>query len=341
MQVSDVVRPKEVVEEEKLIKHLERGLAYFKEHNLLDETRILSEAAEFVEVDGKWLVDYDSEGSARSRTPQQVARDVQVFDNRRDAARAVRRFNSTGQRTITATAGEALGKWRQVGGNRGARINQLRIQYVGKMAKALRWITPIAALIGASQTLQTHQEYQTDLYLDYHAGFIEQEDYNRIVQAQLAAVSTHLVAQFLAYVAVARNVTRVLRIIRAGAMAIGVPAGGPIGAAIGFLVGEAVGWGVVWLLQKRWVAEALIQFFYYTPVINVLGAVAQNAINVASDTVGIDLQRAAGLDVQGAEDDRAISSPSSAASPTTNRSGTTPAPAGGQGWDAVGSAISN
>lgn len=340
MQVSDIVRAKEIVKEERLIRHIERGLAYFKEHNLLDETRMLSEAAEFVEVDGKFLVDYDSEGSVRSRSPQQIARDVQVFDTRADADRAVRRFNRTGQRTITATAGEAVGKWRQVGGNRGARLNQLRMQYTGRMTRALRWITPLAAIIGAAQTLQTHQEYQQELYLDYHAGFIEEADYNRIVQAQLAAVSTHLVAQFLAHVAVARNVTRVLRIIRTGAMAIGVPAGGPIGAAIGFLVGEAVGWGVVWLLQKRWVAEALIQFFYYTPVVNVLGAVAQNAVNVASDTVGVDLQRAAGLDVQGSENDRAISSPAGPAAPN-NRSGSSPAPAGGQGWDAVGAAIGN
>lgn len=337
MQVSDIVRSKEIVDEEKLIKHLDLGFKYFKENNLLDDRTLITEAAEMIEVDGKWMVDYNAEGpSGRPRTPVEAARDIQVFDNRREANRAVQKFNRTGQRTITATAGEAPGKWRRVGGNRGARNHQLKLQLQGRVARALRWFTPIAAAIGVAQTLETYQNYQIELYMDYRNGFMDEATYEAATRAQVAALLPHLTAQFLAHVAVTRNITRIITLIRAGATAIGAPAGGPIGMALGFLVGQAVGWGVAWFLQKRWVAEAIIQFFYFTPLGDIFGGALETGMDVASDAVGTDVQQALGLNRRGSETDAAIGAPADRGNGSQPAQ---PGSQGGQGWDAINRAL--
>lgn len=332
MQVSDIVRPKEIVDEEKLIRHLDLGIKYMKENNLLSDKQFLKEAADMVEVDGKWLVDYDSEGASGRRTPQQAARDVQVFDNRRDANRAVQQFNRTGRRTITATAAEAPGKWRTVGGNRGARIHDLKLQLQGRLARALRFGTRLLGIVGITAGhLETYQNYQIELYLDYRHGFMDEETYERATRAQTAAFLPHLAAQFVAAMSTTRIVTRVITVIRAGAMALGAPAGGPIGMALGFLVGQAVGWGVAWFLQQRWVAEALIQFFYFTPLGDILGGATEAGLDAASGAYGSDVQQALGLNRRGSETAAAISAPSG----SNGQSGSS----GSQGWDAIDQAL--
>lgn len=301
MKINSIIT-EDPLREEKEIAKIEKILEQLR---IDGDLSIINEEAEMYKFGNRWIVDYGQEVGSSNR-PGALERDIGQFNSRRDAERALQQFRSTGRRTVTGNVVNAVGRWRQARGTATYERGQnLAFRMNGRFATGLRGFGIIARVIGIVQLWETHKEYAIDLYVDHHMGFITREQYDEALESHFTAFAFQVVTTILAAVASARTARAVLRGLRLASAGMGTLAGGPIGAAIGWLIGEGVTYAALWFLQRRSTVEAIVNFFYLEPILDMFSidtAIANAFQN--TQVLGTDLGRASGINYRGIEADR-------------------------------------
>ena len=302
MLVNQIISDTSIFEEEKIQKILNRLIAEGHIKKPILSESYLFEVADYINVDGKFWVDYGS---------TEGGREMHQFNNERQAKRAVTDYNRTGRLTAGSNtkpidAAAFQNKNTQVS----AAEKQLALAKREKYFKvlkgggaALRIILTVVALAGQ---YDEHVTAQADLYNNYllkaygepgsPAAIKEFQDLSKALYGIWLSQIVLAIINAVAIAAIARKVILAIRsIITLGL----VGTTGPFGLIVAWIGGEAISYGVLWLITRPSVINTIVQHMFNVPILQATFLGVASVADFATDGAATaDLKKAQSMSPQ-------------------------------------------
>lgn len=266
MKIQQIVEDRTQKEIDQVQKHIDRLIAegHFKKPILSEKMiRQLNEDAQYVDVDGKWYVQYEGPSS-----------NMHEFNSERQARNAANKFNSTGEitpgRNVTVIDRRNIERGNQEIRTARRELSQsARRQWATRWANRITWLQRLLSVVGIANVIREQREAQQTIWENFAQGYYgnptereAQEQYVRIMKTTygvFVAQVVGIVVNAVATAATARLVVSLItRIVTLGALGLG----GPIGAVVGFIAGTGASYGVLWLLGRPKAVESIVKWMW-------------------------------------------------------------------------------
>ena len=322
MLVNQIIRDTSIIEEEKIQKLLDKLIVegHIKKSTLTESQ--LFETADYIEVDGKFWVDY---GSAEG------GRDMHQFNSERQARRAVNDYNRTGRLTAGTNTRPIDAAAFQ---NRNTQVTDAerqlaatkRARYIKYLTGATKGFKIIITAIGLVYQYQEHVRVQGDLYNNYLLGAYGEpgsseaiREFQELSKAVYGIWLSQIIAAIINAVAGAAIFRKLILAIRSAVTLGLIGTTGPLGALIAFIGGEAISYGVLWLLTKPSTIEFLVKEMFDVPWYQAAFMRVPDIGDAVSDgAVTSDLQQAMNMQPQADLIDRGVAQQQQRANTTGN-----------------------